>query len=112
MVQAVNAVQQTAALSRIPETLKAFSFFGNYDLWEYYELGDPDSECEHCKQYSSKTFVGSELRAEFPDLIIEDQDTIYPNVHMTLWGVDTCKCLLIRVNKDKVDLESLVFFSR
>lgn len=107
-VSAVEAVYK--AKQRVPEELYGFSFFGAYDIWEYYELGDPDSECVYCKEYGAKVFSGNQLRSIFPDLIIEDEDTIFPNVHKSLWGADTCKCKLIRLNKEKVKPESLVFW--
>lgn len=111
-LEAVCAVEAfEKARQRIPEELLGVGFFGAYDLWEYYELGDVNSECEYCKEYGGKAFAGNQLRTIFPDLIIEDEDTIYPNVHMTLWGKETCQCSLIRVNTEKVKPESLVFWT-
>jgi hypothetical protein len=110
LIQAVRQIQ-SGDKRWIPEELQGKSFFSNYDYWEYFELGDPDSECEYCKEYASKTFTGAQLRREFPDLIIEDEDDIYPNVHMTLWGKETCKCLLIRVNTALIRPEDLVFYA-
>lgn len=96
VVQAVNAARQAAAYSRIPKNLRGSSFFSEYDLWDYQELGDPEDECEYCKEHGDHTYSGSELRSLFPDLIVVTEDAIYPNVHMTLWGKQTCKCLLTR----------------
>ena len=106
----ISAVQAVAAVKRIPEEWHIKTFFSIYDLWQYYGLGDPESECETCLGYDGKVFSGDQLRHVFPDLIIEGPDDIYPNVHMTLWGKDTCKCKLIRVNLDKVNVENLDFY--
>ena len=108
---AVQAVKAVIDKSWIPEEYRGTSYFGNYDLWEYFELGASTSECEFCKQYSGKTFTGAQLRQVFPDLEIIGEDDIYPNVHMTLWGKDTCKCQLIRVNTGVVKPETLVVYT-
>ena len=110
----VQAVRQIQASDKrwIPQELEDYRFFGNYDLWEYYELGDPESECEFCKVYANQVFTGAQLRNVFPDLEIEGPYDIYPNVHMTLWGAKTCKCKLIRVNQEKItNPEQLVVYT-
>lgn len=92
----MQAIQQVAAKKRIPDEFKHLSYFGAYDIWRYIDTGDPDNECEHCARFRSYEFTGNQLRQYFPDLTVESENLIYPNVHMTLWGKPTCKCLLIR----------------
>jgi hypothetical protein len=97
-VLAVQAVQE--ARKRIPDEYKHLSYFGAYDLWYYIDTPNTTpghSECETCMQFRAHNFAGNQLRQYFPDLTIESENLIYPNVHMTLWGTDTCKCTLIRV---------------
>lgn len=106
-----QAVQAIIDKSWIPEELQGNSFFGNYDLWEYFALGDLDNECEWCRRYATQTFTGTQLRQVFPDLEIQDEDNIYPNVHMTLWGKETCKCLLIRINQKETHPEEQVVYT-
>jgi hypothetical protein len=89
------------AAKRIPDYLKHTHPYSANAFWTYYALGDADSKCNYCNQFDGQTFTGSQLRSVFPDHIFTGDD-IYPNVHMTLWGKDTCKCLLIR-EPDKPD---------
>jgi len=50
--------------------------------------------------FDGQTFTGSQLRSVFPHHYWVGDD-IYPNVHKTLWDVDsTCSCLLIREPED------------
>lgn len=105
------AVKAVIDKSWIPEQYRGISYFSNYDLWEYFELGASTGECEFCKKYSGQTFTGAQLRQVFPDLVIQGEDDIYPNVHMTLWGKETCKCTLIRVNTEVVKPETLVVYT-
>lgn len=111
LIQVARAVQAVIDKSWIPQELQGTSFFGNNDLWEYFELGDPDVECLYCKRYANMAFAGSQLRQVFPDLVIQGPDDIYPNVHQTLWGKETCKCQLIRVNTQAAHPEELVFYN-
>jgi hypothetical protein len=110
LVQAVKAVQTFDARRRIPESMRGEHPFSAYAFWTYYSLGDPEDECEYCLRYDGRTFAGNQLRTTFPDLKFEAPD-IYPNVHMTLWGKETCKCILIRENPDKLVPESLLFYT-
>ena len=100
LIQAVRQIQN-GDKRWIPEDLRGNSFFGNTDLWTYYALGPTTTECTFCTGYNQQSFTGAQLRQVFPDLEIEDEDTIYPNVHMTLWGTETCKCLLMREIEDR-----------
>lgn len=70
--------------------------FSASTVWHYRGHYDADSQCDHCKNYDNRDFLGSEIRTLFPDLEIVDENTIYVNLHMTLWGKDTCKCYLWR----------------
>ena len=102
----VKAVDLAEASSRIPKALKGKSFFSMFDVWTYIAEGPIEENCPKCMELDTQDFQGSYLRAMFPDLVILDEDTIYPNVHMTLWGKDTCKCILRRTNEpyDALDL--------
>lgn len=85
------------AKSRIPDELRGkITFFTANDVWYYRGVFDPKSQCDHCRDKDGKTFLGSSLRQEFPDLEVIDENTIYVNLHMTLWGADTCRCYLWR----------------
>ena len=96
LIQAVQAVRQTLDKRWIPEELRDWGFFSVNDIWAY-ESENTENRCENCDQFVGMTFFGDELRSMFPDLIIESSELIYPNVHMTLWGTETCKCKLRRV---------------
>jgi hypothetical protein len=115
MISIVEQVVQSVVSANdkrwIPENLEDYTFFAHTDYWEFFsENPDLDTICEYCNRYDTQAFMGAELRSQFPDLQIQDQDFIYPNVHMTLWGKETCKCILRRVNVEKVKPESLVFY--
>lgn len=109
-LEAVSIVLAVEARQRIPDYLKDTHPFSHYAIWDYMNLGDPESECEHCLRYDGKQFTGDMLRTLFPDLEF-DGDDILPRVHMTLWGKDTCKCRLIRINTSNVAPSSVVIFS-
>ena len=111
VIKAVEAVEK--ARQRIPEELYGKSFFGHYDLWMYIDTKDDENECDTCKGFRWTTIAGSELRSTFPDLTIWDENMILPNVHMTLWGADTCKCVLIRLDTEGEDYkpERIVFYT-
>jgi hypothetical protein len=113
--QMVRAVQAVIDARWIPEEYRGNSFFGHYDLWVYIDTPSTEpnhEECIHCQQFRSYVFTGDTLRRYFPDLTIETEDMIYPNVHLTLWGKDTCKCTLIRVtdNPDYRDPSKVVSY--
>jgi hypothetical protein len=82
------------------------TFFGHYDVWTYIAEGPIDTNCPKCMELDAQDFMGSHLRQMFPDLMIMDEDTIYPNVHQTLWGKPTCKCILRRASEplDALDI--------
>jgi hypothetical protein len=82
------------------------TFWGHYDVWTYIAEGPLDTNCDKCMELDSQDFMGAHLRQMFPDLVIMDEDTIYPNVHQTLWGKETCKCVLRRASEplDALDL--------
>jgi len=110
-VLAVQAVQE--ARKRIPDEYKHLSYFSANDIWYYIDTPSTDpkhAECEFCKRYRSRDFAGNQLRSVFPDLTVESENLIYPNVHMTLWGESTCKCTLIRVSQEDLKPEQLVFY--
>ncbi len=67
------------------------------DLWHYVLEAGAD-HCEHCKAFADSIFLGTEVRAQFPDRVVQGENVIYVNYHMTLWGKDTCKCYLYRVD--------------
>lgn len=97
LVSLVNMVQ-LAAKQRIPEHMRGTNPYSVNALWTFYldTHHQPEGEsCVYCKMFDGQTFTGDQLRTVFPDHIWEGDD-IYPNVHMTLWGKDTCACLLVR----------------
>jgi hypothetical protein len=104
--------QVLAAVSAVHEARKRLSidtrktFFGHYDVWTYIAEGPLDTNCPKCMELDAQDFMGAHLRQMFPDLVIMDEDTIYPNVHMTLWSKNTCKCVLRRASEplDSLDL--------
>jgi hypothetical protein len=96
----VQKIVQWEARKRIPDEFKGLSYFGAYDIWHYIDTTSKDpvhGECETCHRFHAYTFTGNTLRSYFPDLTVEAENLINPNVHKTLWGTDTCKCYLIRV---------------
>jgi hypothetical protein len=104
MVEAVLSVHE-ARKRRVDFTTRK-TFFGHYDVWTYIAEGPLDTNCPKCMELDAQDFMGAHLRQMFPDLMIMDEDTIYPNVHQTLWGKDTCKCVLRRASEplDSLDI--------
>src|SRR3990172_9698218 len=102
MVQIVELVEK--ARNRIPDSLKETHPYSSLALWLYVLRGhhEPEGEsCVYCKMFDGESFTGSQLRSVFPDHEWAGPD-IYPNVHKTLWGIEsTCSCLLIRQPDDK-----------
>ncbi len=114
-MQALEAVLATEAvekaLKRVPESLKRTHPYSSQALWTYYlrTLREPEGEsCPYCILFDGQTFLGSQLRTVFPDHKWEGDD-IHPNVHMTLWGKETCACLLIREPEDAKPLNLQVW---
>jgi hypothetical protein len=108
LINMVEAMQQHEARKRIPDHMRGTSPYSALTFWTYYALGDADSKCNYCNQFDGQSFTGSQLRTTFPDHEWQGDD-IYPNVHMTLWGKDTCKCLLIR-EPEQTDLSTSLSF--
>lgn len=102
-IEAVEAVEYTeAARKRIPDHLKATHPYSVNALWTFYldAHHQPKTEsCPYCIMFDGQTFTGDQLRTVFPDHTWEGDD-IRANVHETLWGTDTCACLLIREPED------------
>jgi hypothetical protein len=101
LVQAVEVAELAEARLLIPKNLRGqgITWFGHYDVWMYIAEGPIETNCPKCMELDAQDFMGSHLRQMFPHLVILDEDTIYPNVHMTLWNRDTCKCILRRVKE-------------
>lgn len=98
VVNAVLAVHNIEARKRVPDHLKNTNPYSVNALWTFYldTLRTPEGDsCPYCKMFDGKTFTGDQLRTVFPDHVWMGDD-IHANVHMTLWGKDTCCCLLIR----------------
>ena len=101
-VQIVSAVME--ARKRVPDYMQGTHPYSALTRWTYYLRGHHEPEgasCIYCQMFDGQTFTGSQLRSVFPDHRWAGDD-IYPNVHKTLWGIDsTCSCLLIREPEDK-----------
>jgi len=100
-VNAVLAVQEAAWLpSRhdghwIPTAQRdpsghGVTFFGENDQWMFLRSDHPNM-CDTCAGYHLTQYFGGELRSEFPNLIVVDENSVYPQVH------PNCFCLLTRV---------------
>lgn len=109
LISIVEVADFAEAISRIPKQLRGKSFFGHYDVWMYVAEGPVETNCDKCREFDAQDFMGSHLRQMFPDLIVMDEDTIYPNVHQTLWGTDTCcqKGTLVTTDKGIVPIEQI-----
>jgi hypothetical protein len=94
-IRTVQAVQEAKNRLFHPD-LKGKGIFSAMTVWHYRGIYDSESQCEHCKGFDNKDYLGSSLRTNFPDLEVIDEYTIYVNYHMTLWGKDTCRCYLWR----------------
>ena len=97
-VAVASAIAVFEAQKRIPADLADHSFFGKLDLWQYIAITD-DKTCETCLDYDTRFFLGDDLRLEFPDLKVIGEDMILAKVHITLWGQDTCRCVLQRITE-------------
>ena len=75
---------------RIPDWLKGITFYGATDEWQFIQSDSPHM-CDECKSYSSNIYFGSSLRSEFPDHLIQDENTLASLVH------PNCLCTLVRV---------------
>jgi hypothetical protein len=95
IIKMAKIVQAVIDRSWMPEGAN-YTAFGIYDFW-LYEDENAESECSYCKTYSGQLFAGNQLRTVFPDLDVITEDLILPNVHMTLWETNTCRCKLTRV---------------
>lgn len=98
----VAAVLAHEAKTRIDFPLRpGVTFFSENDVWLYDATLD-GKVCDHCRAAEIiGEFRGNNLRMNFPDLEIIDENTILPHVHVTLgWRSledDTCRCVLKRV---------------
>lgn len=104
LIEAVEAVRVfEGAKNRIPDDLKNTHPYSAFASWTYYMRTHHEPEgdsCAYCQMFDGQTFTGDQLRSVFPDHQWDGVD-IYPNVHKTLWGIDsTCSCLLIRDPED------------
>jgi hypothetical protein len=111
VIQVINQVLSLEeATKRIPDRLKDSHPYSANAVWIFYLDTDHTPEgpsCMYCQMFDGQAFLGSDLRAMFPDHYWKGDD-IYANVHKTLWGKDdTCACLLIREPSDSVDLENV-----
>jgi len=111
LITIVKTTDICEAKASIPAHLrdKGITWYSMFDVWTYIAEGPIDENCPKCMELDAQDFQGSYLRAMFPDLVILDEDTIYPNVHMTLWGKDTCckKGTLITTDKGLVPIERI-----
>lgn len=95
-------MQVVKATQRIPSGLRpSVTFFSENDVWLYDATLDT-KVCDYCRAAEEiGEFRGNNLRLNFPDLEIVDENTILPHVHVTLGWVspdeDTCRCVLKRV---------------
>jgi hypothetical protein len=95
IVKAVQAVHEARSRLFHPDLIGK-GIFSAMTVWHYRGHYESDTQCEHCKAFDGQDFLGSSIRVQFPDLEVIDENTIYVNYHMTLWGKDTCKCYLWR----------------
>jgi hypothetical protein len=108
VARVIEAVRLFEERRLIPAHLKDTHPFSQYALWDYVALGDLEDECETCRNFAGQQFMGSQIRSTFPDYTW-DGDDIRPNVHLTMWGKDTCKCLLIRVMEPGDPTDNVVY---
>ncbi len=90
MISAAVAVHE--AQKRIPTDLRAHSFFGKMDLWQYIAITD-DRTCSPCLELDTRFFMGDELRGEFPFLKVIDVNQILVGKH------PNCRCVLQRITE-------------
>lgn len=86
----IQIVKVVKAVQRKPSEFQTVSFFGRNDFWDYRAIMD-DRICSACKKNERPLpYIGVHLRAKWPHLEIEDEDTIRVNEH------PNCRCVLIR----------------
>jgi hypothetical protein len=90
LISILDALEVLEASRWVPEEFKGYTFFSADDRWLYVKSGNPNL-CDDCAGYDGDVFYGDEVRREFPDLVIVDQNTIYVRVH------PHCECVLIRL---------------
>ena len=91
MLKLIKAVQVVDSLQRKPELYKTQSFFGELDLWDYVPYFDKKL-CPACRAHAhTEVFRGTHLRAKWPYLEIQDENTILPKEH------PNCRCQLWRI---------------
>jgi hypothetical protein len=92
------------ARTRLFPDLQGKGIFSKSTIW-HYQLEDGVEHCEHCKSNEGKDFIGTALRTAFPDLYVFDENYIWVNLHMTLWGTSTCRCFLYRAGMPSLNPE-------
>lgn len=104
LVQAIQVVRESK--SRIPPELEAFTFFGEQDLWLFDARGDTTVRCPLCFNHDGNIFPGTNIRFNWPYLVIMSQNMIggpaaggdglvHPN----------CRCRILRVEPKEVSRE-------
>lgn len=92
IIQTIRAVKAVIDKSWIPEALQGKATFFSYDdIWQFIPSWDA-KQCEECGEFALGIpfMSGAQLRASFPYLEIEDENTIAANVH------HNCRCKLFR----------------
>jgi hypothetical protein len=92
----VANVNEADARSRLPPEAQGTGVYSMNSIWHYKSENTKGNRCETCEGYNEQDFFGNELRSVFPDHIVISSTQIYANVHMTLWGKETCYCYLWR----------------
>ena len=100
IVAAVLAVHEAKKRLDFP-LRRGVTFFSENDVWLYDATLD-GLVCDYCRTAEIiGEFRGNNLRLNFPDLEIVDENTLHPHNHVTLgWrtlDTDTCRCVLKRV---------------
>jgi hypothetical protein len=70
--------------------------------WVYVAITD-SATCQYCLGYEARIFQNTDdldLLDIFPDFVQLSPVEVYPNVHMSLWGKETCRCRLFRMDND------------
>lgn len=92
----VASVREADAKSRLPEYARGTGVYSSMTVWHYVSENSKGNQCPYCMENNGKDILGSAIRLRFPDHIVVAPDLIYVNLHMTLWGQNTCKCYLYR----------------
>lgn len=90
MLSAIQAVNAVRAFKEV--------VMQEGEQWLYVAITDQVT-CHHCLSKDQRVYSATDeldLLDVFPDLTRISANEIAPNVHMTLWGKDTCRCRLYR----------------